>query len=299
MREIVLDTETTGLDPDAGDRIVEIGAVEIVNHMPTGRSFHRYINPQRDVPPEAVEVHGLTAAFLSDKPVFRAIAAEFAEFIGDARLVIHNAAFDMKFLNAELGWAGQHRPCLGPGGRHARPRPPSLPGRQQHPRRALPAIWRRQYRPAEARRPARLGTAGRGLSGADGRPAAGSRAERRLPSGPGIVGIWVPPARASAAPAASQRRGAAAHAAFVAELEQRRFGPASESIFRAYDLVNAEDVFFPNQIVDLSARSEQKLALTLEPGRSPARPADGPARLGRATGSRPARGSAADSPRPG
>jgi DNA polymerase III subunit epsilon len=107
MREIVLDTETTGLDPDTGDRIVEIGAVEIVNHMPTGRTFHAYINPQRDVPAEAVQVHGLTAAFLSDKPVFSAVAAEFAAFVGDARLVIHNAAFDMKFLNAELGWCGQ------------------------------------------------------------------------------------------------------------------------------------------------------------------------------------------------
>ncbi len=106
MREIVLDTETTGLDPDTGDRIVEIGAVEIVNHMPTGRSFHAYINPQREVPADAVAVHGLTAAFLSDKPVFTSIAAEFAAFIGDARLVIHNAGFDMKFLNAELGWAG-------------------------------------------------------------------------------------------------------------------------------------------------------------------------------------------------
>ncbi len=107
MREIVLDTETTGLDPDSGDRLVEIGAVELVNHMPTGRTFHAYINPQRDVPQEVVEVHGLTAQFLADKPVFSAIAAEFAAFIGDARLVIHNAAFDMKFLNAELGWAGQ------------------------------------------------------------------------------------------------------------------------------------------------------------------------------------------------
>lgn len=107
MREIVLDTETTGLDPDSGDRLVEIGAVELVNHMPTGRTFHAYINPQRDVPQEVVDVHGLTAQFLADKPVFAAIAADFAAFIGDARLVIHNAAFDMKFLNAELGWAGQ------------------------------------------------------------------------------------------------------------------------------------------------------------------------------------------------
>lgn len=107
MREIVLDTETTGLDPDTGDRLVEIGAVELVNHMPTGRTFHAYINPQRDVPQEAVDVHGLTAQFLADKPVFAAVAAEFAAFVGEARLVIHNAAFDMKFLNAELGWAGQ------------------------------------------------------------------------------------------------------------------------------------------------------------------------------------------------
>lgn len=107
MREIVLDTETTGLDPDTGDRLVEIGAVELLNHMPTGRTFHAYINPQRDVPQEVVDVHGLTAQFLADKPVFAAIAADFATFIGDARLVIHNAAFDMKFINAELAWAGQ------------------------------------------------------------------------------------------------------------------------------------------------------------------------------------------------
>ena len=107
MREIVLDTETTGLDPATGDRIVELGAVELVNHMPTGRTFHAYVNPQREVPEEAVGVHGLTAAFLADKPVFAAVAAEFAAFLGDARLVIHNAAFDMRFLNAELGWCGR------------------------------------------------------------------------------------------------------------------------------------------------------------------------------------------------
>lgn len=106
MREIVLDTETTGLDPFAGDRIVELGAVELLNHMPTGRTFHAYINPQREVPAEAVAVHGLTTEFLGDKPLFGAVAAEFAAFLGDARLVIHNAAFDMKFLNAEFGWAG-------------------------------------------------------------------------------------------------------------------------------------------------------------------------------------------------
>jgi DNA polymerase-3 subunit epsilon len=106
MREIVLDTETTGLEPAEGHRIVEIGAVELVNHMPTGRTFHQYINPQRPMPKEAFEVHGLGDDFLRDKPVFKAVGQAFLDFIEDSRLVIHNAAFDMKFLNAELGWAG-------------------------------------------------------------------------------------------------------------------------------------------------------------------------------------------------
>lgn len=104
MREIVLDTETTGLDPEQGDRIVEIGAVELFNHMPTGRTYHQYINPQRAMSEEAFAVHGLGDDFLADKPVFSAIAQQFLDFVGDARLVIHNAAFDMKFLNAELRW---------------------------------------------------------------------------------------------------------------------------------------------------------------------------------------------------
>ncbi|MBB1497942.1 DNA polymerase III subunit epsilon [Paracoccus sp. MC1862] len=107
MREIVLDTETTGFDPDTGDRIVEIGAVELMNHLPTGRHFHVYINPERDMPADAFAVHGLSTEFLSDKPRFGEVAAGFIAFIGDARLVIHNAAFDMKFLNAELRRAGQ------------------------------------------------------------------------------------------------------------------------------------------------------------------------------------------------
>ncbi len=106
MRELVLDTETTGLDPFTGDRIVEIGAVELINHMPTGNTYHQYINPQRSMPQEAFEVHGLSDEFLADKPVFKAIAQDFLDFIGDAKLVIHNAAFDMKFINAELEWAG-------------------------------------------------------------------------------------------------------------------------------------------------------------------------------------------------
>ncbi|WP_294614081.1 DNA polymerase III subunit epsilon [Roseovarius sp.] len=104
MREIVLDTETTGFEPDQGDRIVEIGAVELYNHMPTGRTFHQYINPERPMPQSAFEVHGLGDDFLRDKPVFALIAQEFLDFVQDAKLVIHNAAFDMKFLNAELGW---------------------------------------------------------------------------------------------------------------------------------------------------------------------------------------------------
>jgi DNA polymerase-3 subunit epsilon len=106
MREIVLDTETTGFEPAEGHRIVEIGAVELVNHMPTGRTFHQYINPLRPMPKEAFEVHGLGDDFLRDKPVFKAVGQALLDFIEDSRLVIHNAAFDMKFLNAELGWAG-------------------------------------------------------------------------------------------------------------------------------------------------------------------------------------------------
>jgi len=102
MREIVLDTETTGLDPLRGDRLVEIGCVEIFNRMPTGRTFHRHINPERKIPEEAFAVHGLSTEFLADKPLFAEIAEEFLEFIGAAPLVIHNASFDLSFINAEL-----------------------------------------------------------------------------------------------------------------------------------------------------------------------------------------------------
>ena len=107
MREIVLDTETTGFDPSSGDRIVEIGCVELIDHFPTGAEYHVYINPERDMPAEAERVHGLSAEFLSDKPLFAEIVDGFLEFIGDAPLVIHNAAFDMKFLNAELAKLGR------------------------------------------------------------------------------------------------------------------------------------------------------------------------------------------------
>ena len=107
MREIVFDTETTGLDPESGHRICEIGAVELIGQMPTGRSFHRLINPCRDMPAEATKVHGHTNELLADKPTFGAVVREFLDFIGeDTRLVAHNASFDMAFVNHELVLAG-------------------------------------------------------------------------------------------------------------------------------------------------------------------------------------------------
>lgn len=102
MREIVFDTETTGLDPVNGDRIVEIGAIELYNHIPTGKNFHRYLNPERPMSIEAARVHGLDDAFLKDKPRFAEVADEFLDFIGDAILIAHNAGFDVAFVNAEL-----------------------------------------------------------------------------------------------------------------------------------------------------------------------------------------------------
>ncbi|MGA8227889.1 MAG: DNA polymerase III subunit epsilon [Xanthobacteraceae bacterium] len=109
MREIVLDTETTGLDPYQGHRLVEVGCVELINRIPSGQTFHRYLNPERDIPAEAFSVHGLSEEFLKDKPPFAEIAEDFLAFVSDARLVIHNAGFDIGFLNAELERAG-HRP---------------------------------------------------------------------------------------------------------------------------------------------------------------------------------------------
>jgi DNA polymerase-3 subunit epsilon len=102
LREIVFDTETTGLDPTGGDRLIEVGCVEIVNRIPTGREFHSYLNPERDIHPDAAAVHGLTTEFLKDKPLFRDIVDGFLGFIADAPLVAHNANFDLGFLNAEL-----------------------------------------------------------------------------------------------------------------------------------------------------------------------------------------------------
>jgi DNA polymerase-3 subunit epsilon len=108
MREIVLDTETTGLDPNEGHRIVEIACLELINHVPTKRVFREYINPEREMPEDALRVHGLSNEFLADKPLFEEIAGNFLEFIGEDPLVIHNAEFDLKFINWELGQLGLH-----------------------------------------------------------------------------------------------------------------------------------------------------------------------------------------------
>jgi DNA polymerase III subunit epsilon len=107
MREIVLDTETTGLDPKKGHRLIEVGAIEIINRIPTGREFHRFINPLRDVPKEVQEIHGIATEFLFDKPVFKDVARELLAFLGNDVLVIHNAQFDITFLNHELGLVGE------------------------------------------------------------------------------------------------------------------------------------------------------------------------------------------------
>jgi DNA polymerase III subunit epsilon len=106
MREIIFDTETTGLSPQSGDRLVEIGCLELVNRFPTGRVFHKYVNPERDMPKDAFDVHGLSSDFLADKPVFKEIAEELHGFLDGAKLVAHNASFDMGFLNAEFGRLG-------------------------------------------------------------------------------------------------------------------------------------------------------------------------------------------------
>ena len=102
MREIVMDTETTGLDPNSGDRLVEIACVELANYIPTGRVWHQYINPQREVPHDAFRIHGLSTQFLADKPLFTDLVESFLEFVDGAKMIFHNASFDMKFINAEL-----------------------------------------------------------------------------------------------------------------------------------------------------------------------------------------------------
>ena len=107
MREVVFDTETTGLDPEAGHRVVEIGCLELVNRVPTGRSYQSYLNPERDMPAGAFDVHGLSAEFLSNHPLFAQVCDDFLAFIGDSPLVIHNAGFDLRFINAELRRVGR------------------------------------------------------------------------------------------------------------------------------------------------------------------------------------------------
>lgn len=115
MREIVLDTETTGLNPfdTPKNRIVEIGCVELINRVATGEVYHQFINPERDMPEEAFRVHGLSEAFLAEHPVFREIADDFLNFVGDSQMIIHNASFDMKFLNAELEWVSKTQLSMG------------------------------------------------------------------------------------------------------------------------------------------------------------------------------------------
>jgi DNA polymerase-3 subunit epsilon len=112
MREIIFDTETTGLDPAGGDRMVEIGCVEMINRVETGRTFHAYFNPERSIPSEAERVHGLSEIFLSDKPRFAELVEDFLEFIGDAPLIAHNASFDFGFLNHELQRCARDPVCL-------------------------------------------------------------------------------------------------------------------------------------------------------------------------------------------
>ena len=178
MREIVFDTETTGLDPASGDRMVEIGCIEMVNRVETGRTFHAYFNPERPMPSEAEAVHGLCDAFLADKPRFAEHAEELLEFIGDSPLVAHNASFDFGFLNHELGACG--RPAVVPErmidtlalARRATPAP-STGSTPVH------ALRRRPQPARQARRAARRRTARPSLCRADRRAADRARAGRR------------------------------------------------------------------------------------------------------------------------
>ena len=163
MREIVLDTETTGLDPKKGDRLIEVGCIEIFNRIPTGREFHRFINPERDVPIEAQNIHGISTEFLAGKPLFREVARDFLAFIGDDTLVIHNAQFDVMFLNHELGLVGEKAPEFRQGRRHACDCTPPPSGRTEFARCALQAIRNRQFATDQARRFGRQPAAGGGL----------------------------------------------------------------------------------------------------------------------------------------
>ncbi len=223
MREIVLDTETTGFEPSEGHRIVEIGAVELENHLPTGRTFHRYLNPERLMPREAFEVHGLSDDFLRDKPRFAEVAEEFLAFIGASRLVIHNAAFDMRFLNAELTAVG--RPPLAEGRALdtvalARSRFPGAPasldalcrrfgvdnsGREKHGALLDSELLAEVYLELVGGRQPDLvlGTASRG------------------DAGPAIATDWRPPPRPTPLPPRITEAEAGAHAALVARMGER------------------------------------------------------------------------------
>ena len=179
MREIVFDTETTGLDCLTGDRLIEIGCVELLNHIPTGRTFHAYVNPRRPVAYEASLVHGLTDDFLRGQPGFEEIVERFAEFVGDSVLIAHNAGFDRGFINMELGLCGRARACRASLRRHAGAGAPAPSELAEQPRRALRPLRDRHQRPHQARRAARREDPGRGLSRADRRPAGEPVARRR------------------------------------------------------------------------------------------------------------------------
>ena len=186
MREIILDTETTGLDPYEGHRIVEIGCVELVNRIPTGRTWHCHLNPERDMPQKAYEIHGLSTDFLRDKPRFGERADELMAFIEGAMLVMHNATFDFGFLNAELERLSAHAAALGAYRRHAGACEAQASGRAGEPRCAVPALWRRSHRARELGpwRSARLPAAGVGLCGAGRRQSGAARIRRQRRCGP-------------------------------------------------------------------------------------------------------------------
>ena len=150
MREIVFDTETTGLDPIQGDRLVEIGCIELVNRFPSGQTFHCYFNPERDMPEPAFKVHGLSVDFLKDKPLFAHKVEELIEFLGDAPLIAHNAMFDLGFLNAELERAKQGRGGARAAGRHADAGAPQASRRLEPARRSLRALQDRQLASASS-----------------------------------------------------------------------------------------------------------------------------------------------------
>ena len=192
MREIVLDTETTGLDPIQGHRLVEIGCIELLNRIPTGATFHSYLNPERDMPAEAFAIHGLATEFLKDKPRFADIADDFLDFIGDAPLVIHNAGFDHGFLYAELERVERAADRARAAGRHAAAGAAQASGRTEPARRSVRALWHRQFAPHQARRAARRRDPGRGLSGADRRApgAARPRRERRRRGSAAAAAPW-------------------------------------------------------------------------------------------------------------